>query len=199
VGGDIAADGISGNGEREMKEEETLIHEMAQSVGDQAMWKYMADLDDLFKRTESPIERVLLAAMVKVNNDSAIGFLSGECGILGPEELEQEVELSDSYVGGVYPQVKIGNYRVDLFFEAGDREKRVRWFRAAIECDGHDFHERTKEQAAQDKSRDRWLQQQAIMVLRFIWAQPEICAHQVFAAFNAARLRFYRLVKELAA
>src|SRR5262249_54867374 len=37
----------------------------------------------------------------------------------------------------------------------------------AVECDGHEFHERNKEQAARDKSRDRWLAQGRIPVMRF--------------------------------
>lgn len=40
-------------------------------------------------------------------------------------------------------------------------------FRVAIELDGHDFHERTREQAESDKSRDRLLQAKGWRVLRF--------------------------------
>lgn len=36
-----------------------------------------------------------------------------------------------------------------------------------VECDGHDFHERTKEQAARDRSRDRALTRSGIQFLRF--------------------------------
>ncbi|MEW6639026.1 MAG: DUF559 domain-containing protein [Pseudomonadota bacterium] len=37
----------------------------------------------------------------------------------------------------------------------------------AIECDGHQFHERTVEQASKDRKRDRALQKYGIPVLRF--------------------------------
>lgn len=37
----------------------------------------------------------------------------------------------------------------------------------AIECDGHDFHEKTKEQARRDKSRDRLLMANGIHTIRF--------------------------------
>lgn len=40
-------------------------------------------------------------------------------------------------------------------------------FRIAVECDGHDFHERTKEQAQHDKRRDRELQKRGWIVFRF--------------------------------
>lgn len=54
----------------------------------------------------------------------------------------------------------------------------------AIECDGHEFHERTKEQARRDKSRDRALTAAGWRVLRFtgseVWADPARCAREVF-------------------
>lgn len=46
----------------------------------------------------------------------------------------------------------------------------------AIECDGHDFHEKTKHQAARDKKRDREIIATGLSVTRFagseIWADP---------------------------
>lgn len=54
----------------------------------------------------------------------------------------------------VYPQIKIGAYRVDFLLVHtwyGDMERLI------VECDGHDFHERSKEQARRDKARDRYL------------------------------------------
>lgn len=52
-----------------------------------------------------------------------------------------------------------------------------------VECDGHEFHERTKEQASRDKSRDRELHSAGFLVLRFsgseIWEDPYKCATQI--------------------
>lgn len=60
-------------------------------------------------------------------------------------------------------QQQIEEYRVDFLITYP--------FMAAsgvvVECDGHDFHERTKEQAARDRKRDRRLQQLGYVVLRF--------------------------------
>jgi hypothetical protein len=54
-----------------------------------------------------------------------------------------------------------------------------------VECDGHDFHERTKEQAKRDRSRDRAIQQMGITIFRFtgseIYQTPLKCARQIFA------------------
>lgn len=40
-------------------------------------------------------------------------------------------------------------------------------FSAVIECDGHEFHERTKRQAARDRSRDRAIQAFGYRIFRF--------------------------------
>ncbi len=54
--------------------------------------------------------------------------------------------------------------------------------KAIVECDGHDFHERTKEQAAHDKGRDRHLQSLGYYVLRFtgseLWNNHRQCARE---------------------
>jgi very-short-patch-repair endonuclease len=83
--------------------------------------------------------------------------------------------------GIIAPQIQIGPYRVDFVIRhlcglegaAG----------VVIECDGHNFHERTKKQAAKDKERDRFLQASGYRVFRFsgseIWADPVRCADDV--------------------
>jgi len=65
----------------------------------------------------------------------------------------------DKYVT-ITPQAQIGEYRVD-FLVSFFSEKFI------IECDGHDFHEKTKEQAGRDKKRDRRLQASGFKVFRF--------------------------------
>lgn len=52
-----------------------------------------------------------------------------------------------------------------------------------VECDGYDFHDKTKEQATMDKQRDRLLKSVGYEVIRFsgseIWGNPEKCAKEV--------------------
>jgi len=60
----------------------------------------------------------------------------------------------------------------------------------AVECDGHEWHEKTKEQAARDKSRDRYvLCEHGLPTLRFtgseIYAAAEGCAEQAIAAAHS--------------
>jgi very-short-patch-repair endonuclease len=74
----------------------------------------------------------------------------------------------------------VGKYRPD-FLIIGESAGTL--FRVVVEADGHDFHERTKAQAAHDKKRDRWFQTKGYSVLRFtgseVFADPEDCASQV--------------------
>lgn len=59
-------------------------------------------------------------------------------------------------------QFKIGKYTADFFIHNFDKSIKI-----IIECDGHEFHEKTKEQAQHDKKRDRFLQEQGYRVYRF--------------------------------
>lgn len=62
-------------------------------------------------------------------------------------------------------QKKIGKYTVDFYLSyLSDLGELVQFI---IECDGHDYHERTKEQAAHDKKRDRYFTENGYIVLRY--------------------------------
>lgn len=74
----------------------------------------------------------------------------------------------------IFDQVQVGRYRTDfllVFAGQGGGHCYV-----AVECDGHDFHERTKQQAEHDRRRDRDIQGMGLSVLRFtgseIWRSP---------------------------
>ncbi|HEX3101231.1 MAG TPA: DUF559 domain-containing protein [Pyrinomonadaceae bacterium] len=83
----------------------------------------------------------------------------------------------------IAPQYQAEKYRVDfaLFvnFVANEQIKIV------VECDGHEFHEKTKEQAARDKRRNRDLEISGWRLLRFtgseIWRDPRTCADHTAA------------------
>lgn len=94
-------------------------------------------------------------------------------------------------------QVQIDRFRVDFLIRAytmGTVAKltdtgvekvnsQPHWRKLVVECDGHQFHERTKEQAASDRSRDRALMGFGYDVFRFtgseLWRDPWGCAEQV--------------------
>ena len=81
-------------------------------------------------------------------------------------------------------QVDIAGFRVDFVCGRGLPHQVV------VECDGHDFHERTKEQATKDKARDRQLLALGFPVMRFtgteIFMQPLVCALSVVAQVMGA-------------
>lgn len=91
------------------------------------------------------------------------------------------------------PQCPVGRYRADFVLAVAfippevteAPQARKFW---CVECDGHDFHERTKEQAAHDRMRDRWFQAQGFAVLRFtgseIVREGARCAAEVSAHVN---------------
>nr|WP_253817543.1 DUF559 domain-containing protein [Vibrio coralliilyticus] len=72
-------------------------------------------------------------------------------------------------------------------------------FSICIECDGHEFHERTPEQAKKDKSKDRVLKEKGIDVIRFtgteITREPDKCAEQVLSLYHAHYRKIAKLLE----
>lgn len=98
-------------------------------------------LDGIESRTESPIESIALYVL---------------------EDFLFPIRHSVS----VQTQVEIGKYRVDILVQS-----QLLGANIIIECDGHDFHERTKEQAAHDRKRDRYFIKLGYIVLRYTGSQ----------------------------
>lgn len=91
----------------------------------------------------------------------------------------------------IYKQEQIGSYRVDflvVILLQGTENFPPIQESIVVECDGHDYHERTKEQASRDKERDRTLQQMGYKVFRFtgsdIWNDVMPCATQVINSLD---------------
>lgn len=75
-----------------------------------------------------------------------------------------------------------GKYRADFLLTAMFEHSKKPLY-IIIECDGHDFHERTKEQAARDRRRDRDMTAAGFKVFRFtgseIFRDADRCAAEV--------------------
>jgi very-short-patch-repair endonuclease len=112
---------------------------------------------------ESPIEKLLVAQFVHPN--TALNWdMRGE--ILFPPSGSIEHCTPPPKEGFyLWPQIKIGPYRVDFVFAAVRASHDTSF--VVIECDGHDYHERTKQQAQRDKSRDRYLVGRGFRILRY--------------------------------
>lgn len=92
----------------------------------------------------------------------------------------------------ITPQKDIGGFVVDFLIEAGDRK-------VVVECDGHEFHDRTAEQAEYDKGRDRRLTAMGYLVLRFTGAEinrdATSCAAEIWDIALGRPARFIKLVR----
>lgn len=150
---------------------------------------FIEEIDVVWPVGDSPIERMLYAALVTYAD-----FCHPEFKRLSLNSETPLHEMRGGYGGGlalaIKTQVKLQDWRVDFLCQVED-------YRAAmgadglypirsliVECDGHDFHERTKKQAARDRMRDRWAQEKNYQIYRFtgseIWNDPMTCAQQIF-------------------
>jgi len=128
--------------------------------------------------TQSPIEDMLLGALLWIEKD-----WSGRpevCYEYSPEANIELVGQRDTIDFWIRPQAKIGAYRADFLLWFSYKEITAG---IVVECDGHAFHERTKEQASRDKKRDREILGAGYPVIRFtgsdIYKSPTECAEQV--------------------
>ena len=145
---------------------------------------------------ESPIE-AKLGRFLYDNWCNPNGYSAGLYGWLFPSGTSAELirlflDNNLNFEGanfkfGFSPQVVIGSYRVD-FLVVGQGMPKSEPMLIAVECDGHDFHEKTKEQAARDKARDRALVGAGYYVMRFtgaeIWRDAEGCCQQILDAIE---------------
>lgn len=148
--------------------------------------------------TESPIERLMVGAL---HSACVMRWMQPVRPMICPAG-RQDVDLASAPGTTPYgrpehglllivPQFVMSGYRLDalLVGEETPRDGETRRIVVGIECDGHAFHERTKEQAERDKRRDRTIQLAGVPVLRFtgteIWRDAIRCAHEALAAFDA--------------
>lgn len=130
------------------------------------MSAFRSKWERLLGKTESPIESI---------------FLEVFC----PAALEHGYEVAKESAAPhsviiIKTQYWIDRYRADFLI-------RYRFYdeiyEAVVECDGHQFHEKTKAQALRDRRRDRHLQQAGFEVFRFTGSEingsPRLCAAEV--------------------
>lgn len=150
---------------------------------------------------ESPIERAMLCALSVTAYDLSLNVWFTANGFIFGERDDAGGDLC------IQPQAQIGAYRVDFLLTyrelVPDFDRKVKVAsgekipgskvvaeQLIVECDGHDFHERTKEQARRDKQRDRALQQLGFRVFRYagseIWRDVFECAEECIKALGDA-------------
>lgn len=167
---------------------EKIIEQAAASVAG-----HIAASHSWQRGTESPIEQVFLTALCAT---AEYIYPLERDSVRIAKHPDALPEQDDIYSFVVKPQQKLLSYRVDFMIYAydfhntewgrdlGDVVYDARHWRClVVECDGHDFHERTKEQAARDRKRDRDLSLKGYDVFRFtgseLWRDPVKCAKDV--------------------
>ncbi len=131
------------------------------------------------KTFDSPIENLMFIA---VGCGLRLTFMSRPSGALTMLDSD-DFEAAGAERGRIYckPQARVLDWRADFLVVVVGEAGTV--YRAVIECDGHDFHERTKEQAMRDRSRDRRLQGAGCRIFRFtgaeIYRDPLACGMEV--------------------
>jgi len=132
---------------------------------------------EAWRRCESPIERALLAGIVTVASRGGIPAVFK----LRDKDINLTVAAGTPMI--IWPQYHVCAHRTDFMIEFG----RVK---AVVECDGHDYHERTKKQAERDRGLDRAFQREGFRVFRFtgseIWEGPEACAAALIRDMQSA-------------
>lgn len=138
-----------------------------------------------FELCESPIEQAFMAAgdmcLLLNRGHLHIGLPTGEM-----DERSREAKAQELFIK---PQWEVAGYRADflLGYAGAGTHKQTS---IIVECDGHQWHEKTKEQAQRDKERDRVLNEHAAKVIRFtgseIHARPMHCFQSAMNVLDAA-------------
>lgn len=135
----------------------------------------------LLGATESQIEKAMLTAMVEAAH--AHGYRVSK-------------RPTGSGTIAIRPQQRVGNYRADFVVAYAFHGAEID---LVVECDGQVFHERTKQQAARDKRRDRFLTAQGYRLLRFTGAEIHASAARCAADVLAMVMAFQTECLEIAA
>lgn len=160
-----------------MNKEDDRAGRLVREAAEAEAQRFTEGFEMMRDRCESPIEELFLAALYADHtlSPTPIHFMASA-------ELPANPYFDQAVF--VFAQVPFGAYRVDFaILDASLPTSMGKPRLLVVECDGHDFHERTKEQARRDKQRDRFLVSKGCRVLRFtgseIWADPEKCADEV--------------------
>ena len=174
---------------------DAVMADFAQGLAGEKFDDFYTEVDDI--GLTSPIEIMMGAALVFcLTSKKFFGQVYGYRTCFGDTYCDSEFKgigrngWSHPYII-VVPQMRIGAYRADFYVEFRHWQS-AGICAAVIECDGHDFHDRTKEQAAHDKRRDRNMQALGLMVLRYpgseIYSNPLACASGALRLVEARAL-----------
>ncbi|MDD4111338.1 MAG: DUF559 domain-containing protein [Clostridia bacterium] len=160
--------------EEDLEAEEVKPY-LAKKVLDALEWETSwleSDLIHSMVDCQSPIEQLMALYLCHIGNSYRV--------------ISKEVKLDLNILGYIsQSEIKIGNKTYSVDFEACVCDNKTNEYKSfVIECDGHDFHEKTKEQVRKDKERERDLIKSGRTVIRFsgseIYRDASGCASEVF-------------------
>ena len=145
-------------------DEAVVVWRHALEVAVDDAWSMLLRVRDI---AHSPIEEMFLAALwvVERGDRTAINEEGSAVAWASDPSAHEYVTIS--------AQEKIGAYFADFVVRFSLKKGVYPKFPdgksvlVVVELDGHDFHEKTKAQAAHDKKRDRYFAAQGLTVLRF--------------------------------
>lgn len=162
---------------RFFKEKSSIYEKLSERVKEELDFHveiHKSHLISMLNSCESPIEQLFVLSL----ND-AINHLRDSLSVYGPEADANFWTQKEIVVGG-------RKYRADFLLVCETSGKTRKY---VIECDGHNFHEKTKEQAARDRERERKLMTTGYTVIRFtgseIWKDPTGCVKQAIEIINS--------------
>ena len=136
-----------------------LINELKDNINIKTEWiTETEESDEVGKEMASPIEKVMYLSLSNYYLDDTLGdpmrnynlFIEPQPEvIIGKNKYRPDFKLS------IHQVIEVSDNRI------------YRDFTCYIECDGHDFHERTKEQAKKDRAKDRAFISEGLDLLRF--------------------------------
>lgn len=152
-------------------------HEIGQRIW---AWTELSDA------CQSPIEQMLLAEILFLIDGYENVVWDFMPGAPRPAETETNFDC----------QASVLKYKADFLFtvRVKGKERKV-----VVECDGHDFHDRTKEQAQRDKSRDRDMTNNGYIVIRFtgseIYRRTHGCAEEIASLLHRLKSEMIEAMK----
>lgn len=87
----------------------------------------------------------------------------------------------------IAPQYPVGRYKLDFLLSMHFGGQCVSCL--GVEVDGHEFHQKTKQQVERDRCRDRYIMSQGIPVVRFtgseVYRDAEACAYEAYTLLRS--------------
>ena len=133
------------------------VDQMVEEIGGSIGRLVLERVDHIQPAPESPIERMMLIGLMGLSY-TVPRFIF--------EDLFDFVRRDVPFpIIRVTTQAPVLKYRADILLTVEFEGKVLG--QVVVECDGHNFHERTKDQASRDRTRDREMTLAGFKVMRF--------------------------------